>query len=224
MKKNPKYSLLGLTPWIDHLFIVSLSMLYLDCMAFDAPRRIVYTGDSPGLLLPLQAVSPDASSVSGLPDNLPAVALTISRGKVDDVKVLAFDDSTLRSDYAATYREWIFRSDVCGTFVILPGKSVLPCTAPVSEVDLDKMPKPLLLASPSYPRRLRAVISWSVDVEVIVDKCGVPISVKVLGSSASDFEPNACLAALFSRFEVGTKGGAPVAYTTKCRIAFNVNQ
>lgn len=165
-------------------------------------------------LMPVEIIAPDRYVSSGRTIWLARV----EGGAVQRYEVVAgLDDGT-----AEVMKRWRFAPHASGAFVVLAHRSLQPATDVLSRDALDNRPRVIVQAVPSYPRSVRPVISWKADVEVTVDKTGIPVSAKVLSVTGSDFAQSAEIAALFSRFEVGIKSGTAVGYNTRIEVRFDV--
>lgn len=193
------------------------------CMNLTAKEslRFDFLADSRELMVPTQVVAPDFTGLQPIQD---VVLLSkVEHGVVQSVNNLGAD-SEIAARAAQALKTWRFTDTASGQFVLL-GKVDGPLPASIYAVEsLDNKPGVRLKAVPSYPRSLRAVVSWKASVEVVVDRFGTPVAANVLASSGADFVKNAALAALLCRFEVGRKNGEAVCYKTTVEISFDATQ
>jgi len=180
--------------------------------------RFDFLADSRELMVPTQVLAPDYTGMQSTQDVI--LLSKVEHGVVQSVENLgAHSESAARA--AEALKTWRFTDGASGQFLLL-GKvgGSLPASIHVVE-SLDNKPGLRLKAVPSYPRSLRAVVSWKASVEVVVDRFGTPVAANVLASSGADFVESATLAALFCRFEVGRMGGEAVCYKTTVEISFD---
>lgn len=202
------------------LLFAAFGTLSMDLPAKDS-LRFDFLADSRELMVPSQVVAPD---YTGLQIAQGVVLLSkVEHGVVQSVENLGAD-SEIATRAAQALKTWRFTNTASGQFLLL-GKIAGPLPAPIHAVEsLDNRPGLKLKAAPSYPRSLRAVVSWKATVEVVVDPLGTPVAANALASSGADFVESATFAALLCRFEVGRKNGETVCYKTTVEISFDATQ
>jgi len=204
-----------LFPLVAAFGTLSMNLTAKESLRFD------FLADSRELMLPTQVVAPD---YTGLQPTQNVILLSkVENGVVQSVENLgAHSENAARA--AEALKTWRFTDTASGQFLLL-GKIDAPLPASIHAVEsLDNRPSLKLKAAPSYPRSLRAVVSWKASVEVVVDRSGTPVAANVLASSGADFVESATLAALLCRFEVGRKNGEAVCYKTTVKISFDAMQ
>ncbi|HYC72857.1 MAG TPA: TonB family protein [Opitutaceae bacterium] len=89
--------------------------------------------------------------------------------------------------------------------------------------DLDRQPRPLSRAAPSYPAaQQRAGVTGSVTVEFVVDAHGAVQHARVVSATHRAFEGPALAAVRTWTFQAGQKGGRPVAVRLQVPIQFQL--
>lgn len=93
----------------------------------------------------------------------------------------------------------------------------------VPEAELDEPVSTLVEVAFTYPRSVHAVVSGFVDVELLVDPAGVPVTARAVRASIPAFAMSACLTALMHRFTGGSAEGVPVYYSKMIRVQWNIH-
>jgi hypothetical protein len=183
--------------------------------------RFDFFADTADLISPKHILAPDLSG-QRITQGFELLA-TVDKGEVKSIEIIGADTKNAHIT-ANALRGWQFLREAKGRFVLL-ARVAGPLPTSVCPVEsLDNRPIIIVKATPSYPHLLRAVISWSANVEVTIDPNGIPVLAKVLSSSGVDYSENAAIAALFCRFAIGLKNGTPIAYKTRIEISYDATQ
>lgn len=187
-------------------------------LSADDSSRFDFLTDNAKLLTPIQIIAPD-SWASKNEHNF-ALLVQINQGNVQSVEEIG-GLANVPEHVVESLKSWKFDKGASGQFLLLYKAAQKLPQAVFPYESLDNKPIPLAKALPSYPHLLRTVVSWRATVEAIIGEDGVPVAATVLSSTNSDYNNNACLAALLYRFEVGSKDGKHVSYKTRIDVCFD---